>query len=182
MLILIITSFYFILPAYVANMAPVIFAKLNLLNYLSKPIDGGYKIGQQDFFGKNKTWRGLVAGLIMGILVAFVQSLLVRVSFFAQISLVDYQHIFILFGAASGAGALLGDLIKSFIKRRINIDSGKSWPVFDQLDFVIGSLLFTWSFYVPTWQVALTIIILTLILHPLANLSGYWLKLKKVWW
>jgi CDP-2,3-bis-(O-geranylgeranyl)-sn-glycerol synthase len=41
-----------------------------------------------------------------------------------------------------GLGAGLGDSVKSFFKRRMNIERGESWPVFHQLDFFVGACLF----------------------------------------
>jgi len=37
-------------------------------------------------------------------------------------------------------GALLGDIVESFFKRRKGIERGKDWIPFDQLDFIIGVL------------------------------------------
>lgn len=179
---LILKSFYLVLPAYLANMAPVIFTKLKLLNFLGFPIDMGKKIGGIFIFGSGKTWRGIVSAVIFGVLIAGVQALLYNYDFFYNISLIDYPKFFILFGALAGLGAILGDLAKSFFKRRIGIKSGRSWPVFDQLDFIIGFMLFTYWLVRPEWWVVVTIFVITLILHPLTNLVAYLLGIKKVWW
>jgi CDP-2,3-bis-(O-geranylgeranyl)-sn-glycerol synthase len=40
---------------------------------------------------------------------------------------------------ALSLGALAGDAVKSFAKRRLGIPSGERWPVADQLDFVLGA-------------------------------------------
>jgi CDP-diglyceride synthetase len=37
---------------------------------------------------------------------------------------------------------MTGDAVKSFFKRRLGITPGKSWFPFDQLDFVLGAILF----------------------------------------
>ena len=58
-------SLYFFLPAYFANMAPVLFKKLNLLN---KPV-------HEKLFGKNKTWRGLVVAVILGGIIFWLQKI-----------------------------------------------------------------------------------------------------------
>lgn len=182
MLKLIIIAFYFVLPAYLANMAPVIFAKLGWLKFLNKPIDGGYKLGSDYLFGQNKTWRGLVAAVIGGLLIAFIQSLLFKLTYFNALSIVNYSDQWLMFGALGGLGAILGDLAKSFFKRRVGIKSGGVWPVFDQLDFIAGFFLFTSVVCYPGWQIIATVSLMTLILHPLTNIIGYWLGWKKVWW
>jgi CDP-2,3-bis-(O-geranylgeranyl)-sn-glycerol synthase len=179
---IIIKALYFALPAYFANMAPVIFAKVGWLKSLNYPIDDGKKIGKQELFGKGKTWRGIVSAVILAMVVSAIQSGLYHFNPFWNISLINYPRHFLLFGFLAGLGAILGDLVKSFIKRRINISSGKSWPVFDQLDFIVGFLLFTYFLATPSNYIILVVILLTIVLHPLTNIIGYLLKIKKVWW
>ena len=181
MLKLIITAFYFALPAYFANMAPVFLAKLGWLKFLDRPIDGGLKLAGSELFGRHKTWRGLFAGIIFGIAVAGCQRLLFGLPYFAGISLWDYSR-WLEFGLLAGLGALLGDLIKSFFKRRVGIKSGGVWPIFDQLDFIAGFFLFASLIYFPGWNIVAIVAIMTLLLHPLTNIIGYLLGLKKVWW
>ena len=182
MLDLIIKSFYFVLPAYLANMAPVIFDKLKILKFLNKPIDGGNKIGRQFIFGSSKTWRGILAGAILGLLTASLQAWLYGYEFFYNLSIISYPSNFILFGLLAGWGALLGDLLKSFFKRRLGQASGASWPVFDQLDFVTGFLFLTYFIAQPPTEIIITIFLITLALHPLTNFISYLIGFKKVWW
>jgi len=182
MLNIIISAFYFALPAYVANMCPVIFAKLGLLKSLNKPIDAGAQLDGHDLFGQNKTWRGLVAGTIGGIAVALLQDAVYFLPAFHSISLIDYHNQWLAFGTLAGGGAIIGDLIKSFFKRRIGIKPGASWPIFDQLDFIAGFFLFTCFIALPDWTIILTVCIMTLVLHPLVNIIGYLVGFKKVWW
>jgi CDP-2,3-bis-(O-geranylgeranyl)-sn-glycerol synthase len=140
------------------------------------------KLGRDYLFGSGKTWRGLVSATIVGMLAAGLQALLYDFSWFNEISLINYQRSWLAFGFCAGAGAILGDLIKSFFKRRVHISSGGSWPVFDQLDFIVGFFVATWWLLQPGWEVLLAAAVLTLILHPLTNIIAYSLKLKKVWW
>lgn len=175
-------SFYLALPAYLANMAPVIFDRLKILPSWAQPIDLGRRWGGDFIFGANKTWRGIAAAVVLGIVAAAGQALLYQNDFFRQISLVDYPRIFLLFGSLAGLGAILGDLVKSFFKRRLKIVAGASWPVFDQLDFIAGFFLFTASIFWPGWTFFIIVCLLTLLLHPLTNLVSYFLGIKKVWW
>jgi len=159
-------------------MAPVFAEKLKLP--LGKPIN-------EKLFGKNKTWRGFYSAYILALLVLAVQSYIAHNSassaLIIKYSLLDYNQINIfLYAFLFGIGALSGDLFKSFVKRRHKINPGEPWPIFDQLDFLIFALIFLAPFYLIQWQHFLVLIISTLILHFLANITAYFLGLKKVWW
>ena len=182
MWLLILKSFYFTLPAYLANMSPVIFDKLGIFKFLKKTIDGGRKIRGDYIFGSGKTWRGIVSGAIFGVLAVLIQSFLHSFDIFENIAIIDYSSGIILFGLLAGLGAILGDLTKSFFKRRFKIKSGRPWPIFDQLDFIVGFILFTYFIATPPIEIIITIFLITLILHPLTNLVSYFLGIKKVWW
>lgn len=182
MIEIIIKTLYLLLPAFLANMAPPIWGKLGWWKFLAKPIDGGNKWGKDFIFGSGKTWRGLVVATITGIVVAGIQSLLYGNLYFNEISLINYHRSWLIFGFCAGLGAILGDLLKSFFKRRVHIASGGAWPVFDQLDFIVGFFVATYWLVRPDWQIILVAALMTLVLHPLTNVIAYFLKLKKVWW
>ncbi len=162
---LILQSLYFFLPAYLANMAPVLVGKVPVLG---SPIS-------KKIFGAHKTWRGLVIAPIVGGVVFWLQKLFVVESLW----LIDYADYSILLGVLLGLGAILGDLLKSYYKRKAGIKSGKPWWGFDQLDFVIGAIVFSWFIYVPKAEVVLVLLIVSPVLHMLFNLIGYYLKFNK---
>jgi len=161
---------------------PVIFARLNWLDFLAKPIDGGKLFAGQEIFGSHKTWRGLLVGILGGIIIAGLQAELQITSLGCALSLNDYQQNWLVFGFLGGAGALLGDLLKSFFKRRFSIASGSAWPIFDQLDFIAGFFLLTFWIFNPGWLIIVTVFGLTILLHPLTNIVAFFLGIKKVWW
>jgi len=169
-----IKIFWFLLPAAIANMSPVLFKCLPFFNY---PIDNGMTFRGKRLFGKNKTFRGVIFATLMAILVVYLQIIFYDQA--VQITLFNYSKINpILLGFLFGFGALFGDLIESFFKRQLEIQSGKSWPPFDQIDWVIGSLIFA-AFYISiSWEIALTSMVLFGILHPIVNLMGYYLGIK----
>ncbi|MFQ5475379.1 MAG: CDP-archaeol synthase [Candidatus Nanoarchaeia archaeon] len=172
---MILEAFWLLAPAGVANMAPVLF---KWLPFFDVPVDFGKNLRGHRIFGSHKTWRGLLVGILAGIFVVYLQRLLHP--FTQSISLIDYTtiNIFIL-GFLMGFGALFGDLIESFFKRQISIKPGKPWMPWDQVDWVIGSLVFM-SFYVHiSLALAIASIILYGLLHILINLIGYWLRIKK---
>lgn len=173
MAIIILQAIWYMLPAYFANMAPV-FCK-NTLKFLDKPVNSRV-------FGSHKTWRGLFVGAVFGIIVAYLQHTTYSDYVWAvNISLVNYQQWFLL-GLLMGAGAMLGDLVKSFFKRRIGIKPGERWLGFDQLDYVIGALLFTSIIYVPSLIVILAILLISFLGNIIVNHIAYWLKIRKVKW
>ena len=182
-IIFILATAYALLPAYTANMAPVIIQWLNWLPQWNLPIDYGKKILGQPILGKGKTWRGLLVGIFVAIVTVGLQKILYLNGILDGGSLLDYSQInFLLFGLLAGVGALGGDILKSFIKRRVGINSGASWPVFDQLDFILGFFLVTLPMVYWPQEVFWTGIIITLGLHPVTNIIGYYLRIKKVWW
>ena len=88
----------------------------------------------------------------------------------------------ILIGFLLGFGALLGDAIGSFLKRRLGIGRGKPAPILDQLDFIIVALILV-SFAVKLDLLVIVIaLVLTLVIHLATNTFAYLLGLKDVWY
>jgi CDP-2,3-bis-(O-geranylgeranyl)-sn-glycerol synthase len=54
--------------------------------------------------------------------------------------------------------------------------------VADQLDFVLGALLFSLLVSPPSWQVALVVLVITPPIHLLTNFVAYHLGVKKEPW
>jgi CDP-2,3-bis-(O-geranylgeranyl)-sn-glycerol synthase len=75
-------------------------------------------------------------------------------------------------------GALMGDLIESFIKRRINREPGKSLPIADQIDFILGAFLFAIPVAAPSLLWAVIILLVTVPIHLLTNLGAALLNMK----
>ncbi|MCG2700997.1 CDP-archaeol synthase [Candidatus Parcubacteria bacterium] len=162
-------------------MAPVIFNRT--LNFLDYPVDFGVKVKGHHLFGRTKTFRGFMVGILAAILIVYLQSQIAQYTFFYNISLVDFNEINIwLFGFLFGLAALTGDLIKSFFKRRLGKKSSESWKVFDQLDFVFGSLFLVWLYIGLKFINVLIILFLSFILTIIANHISYILGIRKVKW
>lgn len=170
------------LPAYFANMAPIIFK--NRMKFLAIPIDFGKTFYKKPLFGKTKTIRGFVVGILSAIFIVFLQShILIKIDFFEKISLINYSEVnFMLLGALFGSGALLGDLAESFVKRRIGKKSSESWKIFDQLDYIIGALLFVSPIFILKLSEFLGVLIISLTLTIIANQIGYLINLRKEKW
>jgi CDP-2,3-bis-(O-geranylgeranyl)-sn-glycerol synthase len=188
MLKLIFICFWYLLPAALGNhnascgnRLPIPAFLKKALEKLAVPIDGGKKLQGREIFGKNKTWRGLVVGVATGVLVAGVQALLYyNFEFFRRNTAVDYSQVnFVLLGALMGGGALAGDLIESFVKRRLNKPSGKPWFPWDQVDWILGALILSSMVYLPPMDVAIVTIVLYIGVHLCSDRVVCWIGIKK---
>src|SRR3989338_4014588 len=178
---LIISSLYFMLPAYLANMSAEVFSRIisSKINFLAQPIDNNQKWQAKPLFGSHKTWGGLLYASITGIVVFFIQQKLFIYSSIKQVSLIDYSSASLLLGFLLGFGAIMGGLVKSFFKRRTNIPPGKPWIPFDQLDFLAGAVIFSLPMIILNWQNYLVIFLVTPFLHILINRIGYYINIRK---
>jgi len=179
----ILSCLYFFLPAYLANMTPPLARRANLLNFLDIDIDFGKKFLGQPIFGKHKCWRGAILGILVGLLTALVQGCLYQFPAIQRISLLDYEQINIfLFGFLISGGAIFGDLLFAFIKRRLKMEPGARFVPFDQTNYVIGSAIFLTAIFKIEIMVWITLFILTFLLHIIVNRIGYGLKLHCAKW
>lgn len=165
------------LPAYIPNPAAAIFGG-------GTPIDLGRNFSDgKRIFGDGKTYRGLICGILAGIITGLI--LIWLSSRFLQDGLPEHTFTSVTLLAT---GALLGDLVKSFFKRRYGKERGTKWPIADQYDLVAGAFLLlligdpAWLFDTVTLPMFLVILIITPLLHRATNLVGYLLKVKEVPW
>lgn len=168
-LIDIATALWFILPAYCANAAPVIFGGGQPMDFGKMFFDG------KPFLGSHKTFRGFFAGIIVGTLVGLLQTLIFEQFLFQYGAQFRYT---VFLGFILSLGALIGDLIESFIKRRLNRSPGKSLPVADQIDFILGAFLFSLLVLPPSLPVAIIILLITIPIHLITNLGAALLRMK----
>jgi len=170
-------AFWFILPAYVANAFPVIFGGGLAIDMGKKFSDG------KPVFGSHKTVRGFIAGLLAGVLTSVIQTTLLLSYPSSDFVLWLPFKFNVLIGSMIALGALVGDLIHSFIKRRIGLVEGSPLPVADQLDFVVGAILFSLLVSAsPRLLTVVLVIVITLPMHLLTNLIAYILGVKKTPW
>ena len=176
-----ITVLYFLLPAYISNSGGLIFGG-------GKPLDCGKTDSKGNrWIGDGVTWRGLIGGTLLGTLVGAIQGYfgLDLLSMFGQYIITPIPVGVItgvIIGFLLAFGALIGDALGSFIKRRLGIGRGKPAPILDQLDFLIVALLFASLVIKFDLGFILIAIVLTLIIHLIANTCAYLLGIKDVWY
>lgn len=153
-----VASIIFILPAYVANAFPVVLAALVKKRH---PMDFGLKLPDgMRVLGDSKSWEGFLSGIFMGTLTGIILHKPTS-------------------GFTLSFGAMVGDTLGSFIKRRVKIETGHPLPILDQLAFLSGALTFSKLIEgVPDLDVALTLIIITPPIHLATNCMAYLLGLK----
>lgn len=174
-------ALWFFLPAGIANVAPIFIAKVHFLKRFNAPIDGGLIYRGKRLLGDHKTWRGFIVGLMFGIVTVYLQAGgYAHNSWIRSVSFpINYQHLpLLLLGTLLSFGALGGDAVKSFFKRRRNIPSGESWIPFDQADMIIGAIVATVPIVTFEWRVYLWAILLWSLIQLLSTIAGYLLGLK----
>jgi CDP-2,3-bis-(O-geranylgeranyl)-sn-glycerol synthase len=156
------SALYVILPIYCTNAAPVLFGG-------GRPIDYGRVLSDgQRMFGDNKTYRGFASGLLVGVVVGVFESIFVS------------SNLLIVAILAS-LGALIGDLLGAFVKRRFKIAPGSSFPLLDQLDFVVGAILIISPITSLSLGTVLILLLVTPPIHLLTNLGAHALGLKSTY-
>lgn len=175
----VVTAIWLMLPAYLPNNFAVIFGG-------GTPLDFGrtFKDGRR-IMGDGKTYRGTVAGTAFGVLAGMLMNLIAPAlglpSFGSGLS-----QLPILIGLSFGA--MIGDIVASFFKRRMGLARGARLFFIDQLDFVFGAWILT-VILAPGWfaenftlSVIAVVLVITPLLHRVTNIIGYKIGAKKEPW
>ncbi|MDR0318550.1 MAG: CDP-2,3-bis-(O-geranylgeranyl)-sn-glycerol synthase [Nitrososphaerota archaeon] len=165
--LLILQAIVFIFPAYCANAMPVLVGGGTKIDFGKNFIDG------KRLFGNNKTFRGFFFGWIIGLSVGLAEYYLIPSNILS---------LSVLFAVFTPFGALLGDLVAAFLKRRLDIAPGGKLPIIDQLDFVVGAIIFSLPLSFISWKIAVVALLITPPIHLFTNICAYKLKLKKHPW
>ena len=167
--LLVLQSLWFIAPAYAANAFPPLLKG-------RKPIDSGMKFGKYRVFGDGKTIEGTMGGIAFGIFFGFIQ-IYFQTMIPAELGLLQMTLPII---TLLSVGAILGDLVNSFFKRRFGIQRGERVSIINRLDFLFGALILSYPVVRIGWEYVLILLIITPIMHKLANLLAFALNIKKV--
>lgn len=175
-------TLWFFAPAGLANAAPIFAKNISWLDKFNKPIDAGKTYKNKRILGDHKTFRGVLSAVIIALITSLVQYIAATNSQWLQANLliVDYTNsIFIIMGTFMGLGAIIGDGIKSFFKRQASVPSGKSWFPYDQIDYILGGLLFTLPFLLLPLQNYLYVLTLWFFLHIVSVYFGWLANVRK---
>jgi CDP-2,3-bis-(O-geranylgeranyl)-sn-glycerol synthase len=177
-----------LLPAFIAN------ATATLPKGRGPPMDFGrlWPWDGRRVLGASKTWSGFLFGTFFALPFGLLEAYLILIAppnlaivpQFASTVVGAIPVVLLLTG-----GAMTGDALGSFIKRRLGRSSGARTFLLDQLPFVllpiaIGLLAYP-GLFVATfdgWEAILWLLIFTLGLHALFNYIGYWAGWKRVPW
>jgi len=140
----------------ITNFLPPL-ASLVLSDRYKRPVDNGIAwIDQRPLLGPHKTWRGVLATLLVG-------------PFFFPMLSVSWPVAFI-----GSLLVVLGDLLSSFIKRRFQIASGSPIFLLDQIFEGLFPLLFLGKMLgISWWQGSIVLLIFV----PLAHFGAYFWKI-----
>ena len=188
-LILSAYAIYFMLPAYLANASALTFGGGTPLD-MGRSLKDGFRL-----LGDGVTWKGTIIGILIGTLIGLIQGtftgdliqnlLMVgdpTIGVMVQGTITTNTLHGTLLGLALGSGAIIGDACGSFIKRRFKVDRGRPVPIVDQLDFVVGALIFSSLVVAIPIYLIIVILIISLFLHLGANTIAYLLGMKNVWY
>jgi len=191
-------SMFFIGPAYIAN-AMMVFTKT-----INHPMDGGrYFIDGRRLFGQTKTWGGFLGGILFGFVAGVAINLVFWFSYpsinafaLTQLALLKYPvtlnylqaflypNVWLIPVRAlfCGLGAPIGDLVKSFFKRRLSIGSGGPFWIADQLDFIVATVLLNLAWFPLNRFNILLLLFMTPSVTLFANYVAYSIGRKKEPW
>jgi CDP-2,3-bis-(O-geranylgeranyl)-sn-glycerol synthase len=176
------------LPAYVANPSAQLTGGGTPMDFGRKGRDG------ERLLGDGKTWRGLFGGVLGGMMVGGLQvALAAAADSPATIPTFDplggkagAGSLLVIFALA--LGALVGDAVKSYAKRRLKRKRGAKLPLADQYDFVLGAWVLSASLFPGWFQANFTlpamavIALLTFFMHRGVSRLGHRMGLKAEPW
>lgn len=193
--VLLLQTVFFYLPAVAANIAPL-FASLGdkRMGEQKKVVRRWYNHPiWEEALGENKTWRGLAVGIIAaGFMFWGLKDLhFTGWQWVDDASIFDYQNeSVVVMAVLLGGGALLGDIVKSFFKRRIPMEPSHQWwpnvravpsmrrryppsvkwyPM-DQIDFILGASFCMWiAGYPMPWPLFVTALLMAAVIQPLCR-------------
>ncbi|MEM0127469.1 MAG: CDP-2,3-bis-(O-geranylgeranyl)-sn-glycerol synthase [Thermoplasmatales archaeon] len=174
-----ITSLVLFIPAFIANPSAVLTGGRFV-------IDGGKSWRGKRIFGDHKTWSGFLGGAAVGILSGIIINYLFLLLGIRELTFsADFLLAFPMVSTLSFF-SMFGDLAGSFIKRRIGKAPGSESLFLDQYPFALFALGFFYLIFYPesvrifTWEGAISILVVTPLIHRAVNIIGYKMKVKSV--
>lgn len=152
---------YLVILILVANGAPILIRNImgNVANY---PLDAGKILGDNfPVFGNSKTWRGVFASVILTVTAAF---------------LLGYGFIF---GVIVSVLAMTGDLLSSFIKRRLKIQPSRMAPLLDQVPESLFPALYMMYVLSLAWMDVLFVVMAFIVFELVLSKILYRLGIRR---
>ncbi len=160
----IVDLIWLMLPAYVANMAP------SFVKYWR----GWNRAINERYLGAHKTVVGFSIGVVAALATAGAQH---------AVGAPDWDEwSWWQVGLAQGVGAMTGDSIKSFFKRRRGIPPGERWLPADQLDFITGAFVLSAPALNLSFLDILTLLLVTFFGHIIINYVAFALHIRDRAW
>ena len=184
-IVIMLNGMWLFLPAMLPNSAAVLFGG-------GTKMDFGKRWKGKRIFGNGKTWRGFFGGAFSGIILGLF---MIDIAYFFDPN--DFWGYGSFYGnigiiVCLSFGAVLGDLMGAFIKRRLGLKRGEKAPILDQYDFVFGAFLVTaiffpdWVYatYFEGWHILALIFLLAFMfaIHRVVNIVAFKLGYKKEPW
>lgn len=157
---------WLIFPGYCANMAAPFSRFLSRWN---RPI-------APHALGEHKT----ALGLVLGVCAAVVTTGLQAATHIAWNRLPE--SLWPITGAALGMGALGGDMLKSLLKRQFGLPPGARWIPFDQLDFIVGTILVLLIWVRLSFGDIVFLLAFSFVADIAVNQVSYRLKIRQTAW
>jgi CDP-2,3-bis-(O-geranylgeranyl)-sn-glycerol synthase len=179
---------WLMLPAYIAN------SFATLPRGRGPPLDFGrvWSGDGQRVFGPSKTWSGFLAAGFGAMPFCLLEAwiiLLAPPNLAIVPVLTSTVAAAIPLAAILTFGAMGGDALGSFLKRRLGRESGARTLLLDQMPFVLVPIGLGFAFYPSLfaevffhWEAVFWLLVFTLGLHVLFNWVGFKVGLKKVPW
>jgi hypothetical protein len=153
-----------LIPLVFSGMVLIACIKLRLFTSLDVPIDGGRMWRGKPLFGRNKTYRGILVHFAAAIIACGV---LWAIQPYAGWVSPVYNCGPVLLGSVFAAAYIVGELLNSFIKRRVGVAAGgftkdplqnRVQYFFDTADgIIVVGLVLGFVFVVPLGQVLLAV-------------------------
>ena len=145
----------------VANGGPIVGATL-FKRRGAWPLDLGLRLPDgQPLLGPSKTWRGVLLALVATTVMAWL------------------LHLPLYIGLIIASSAMVGDILSSFIKRRLGLESSSMALGLDQIPEALLPLLAVKGFFGLSWFTILELVMAFIILELLLSQILYRLHIRK---
>ena len=182
-----------LIPTIIAGIINMIFCKSSVLRKIQNPIDGGNNfIDGKRIFGDNKTWKGILGYIIFNIIIAVLWGIICSFTNLNSYNFFYVQHentvIYnLLIGFLLGVAYSIFELPNSFLKRRLDIQPGKTttgikkifFIFLDQADSIFGCCLVVAVFYKMSFGFYLLYVLIGAVTHIVFNILLYCMHLRK---